>query len=267
MTEKRALPAGLTSYDLIKAAAVIIMIADHVGYYFFPENEWWRAFGRIGFPVWFFFVGHASGRDLSWKLWGGALVLTVANFVVGLPFFALNALVTIIAIRLFLDPVMSYARQSVGALARVFVLLIILALPSGMVTEYGTMGLIFAVFGYIVRHKDDFMPERKILFPVMIASFASFAVMQQLVFGFTSNAFLFMAAGTLGTCVLMMSFKAREFPGLTARTPAFFRAPVQWMGRHTLEIYVIHLLAFKAAAAILYPALYPLFHFRLFMGG
>ena len=45
---KAKLPAEITSYDLLKAAAVIIMIIDHVGYYFFIDEMWWRAVGRIG---------------------------------------------------------------------------------------------------------------------------------------------------------------------------------------------------------------------------
>lgn len=60
----RMLPREVTSYDLLKCAAVIIMVIDHVGFYFYPENLWFRAVGRIGFPVWFFLVGYARGRDI-----------------------------------------------------------------------------------------------------------------------------------------------------------------------------------------------------------
>lgn len=260
----KTLPAALTSYDLIKAVAVIIMIADHIGYYFFPMDEWWRAFGRIGFPVWFFLVGHASGRDLPWMLVGGAIILTLANLVVGMPVFALNALVTIILIRLVLDGVMAYAGQGLNTLIQVAVILLLFSLPSSLITEYGTMGLIFAVFGYIVRYRGRFFPERDALFPVMVTCFLGFTLMQQMVFAFSTPAFLLMGVGTLGTCLLLMVFKPLEFPRLSARLPGFLTASVQFMGRHTLEIYIVHLLAFKAAVAILYPATYPLFQFRWF---
>ena len=71
----RTLPKDLTSHDLLKAFAVIIMVIDHAGYYFFPDQEWWRAIGRIGFPIWFFLVGHARGRVISRKLIIGAGLL------------------------------------------------------------------------------------------------------------------------------------------------------------------------------------------------
>lgn len=265
MTTAKPHPSSLTSYDLIKAAAVIIMVIDHIGFYFFPYDEWWRAVGRIGFPVWFFFVGHASGRELSPRLLGGAAMLAVVSAIVSMPVFPFNALVTIILIRVLLDPVMNYAGRGVGPLTQVMVALALVALPTSLMTEYGTMGLLFAVFGYIVRHKDTFLGGRDVRLPVMLGCFVAFAMLQEVVFGFTQPAFMFMAAGTLATCLLMMHFRAMEFPALSARIPAIFKAPIQWMGRHTLEIYVVHLLAFKVASAILNPAAYPLFQFRLLM--
>lgn len=261
----KTLPSALTSYDLIKAVAVVIMICDHIGFYFFPENEWWRAFGRIGFPVWFFFVGHAMGRELSPRLVGGAVMLAVVSAIVSMPVFPTNALVTIILIRVLLDPLMRFAGKGVGPLIQTMVMLAVLALPTSFLTEYGTMGLLFALFGYIVRHKDTFMGGRDIRLPVMLACFFTFALLQEMVFGFTQPAFLFMAGGTLGTCLLMMVFRPMEFPRLSARIPAIFKAPIQFMGRRTLEIYIVHLLLFKGLAAILNPATFPLFHFRLFL--
>jgi hypothetical protein len=260
----KTLPANLTSYDLIKAAAVIIMVVDHMGFYFFPDNDWWRAVGRIGFPVWFFMVGHASGRDIPVKLWGGAVVLAVASAIISLPFFALNALVTIIGIRLVIDKVMAFAGRSPTALAQICVLMVLLALPTSMVTEYGTLGLLFAIFGYAVRHRDTLWPGRDVILPLMLGCFFSFAVIEQLVFAFSQPAFLLMAVGTLGTCLILMNFRAMEFSALSARIPAFFKAPIQFMGRRTLEIYIAHLLLFKALAAILFPETYPLFEFGFF---
>lgn len=263
----KTLPRALTSYDLLKAAAVIIMITDHVGYYFFTDDEWWRAVGRIGFPVWFFLIGHASGRSIPSKLWGGALVLMLGSLAVGMPLFALNALVTIIAIRLLIDPVMRYAGHNGAALAQICVLCVLLALPTGMIAEYGTLGLLFAVFGYAVRHRESLWPEggRDTLRYLMFGCFISFALLQEMIFTFSQPAFFVMAVGTLGTCLVLMGFEAREFPRLSARIPAIFKAPIQFMGRRTLEIYIVHLLVFKALAAALHPESYPLFEFSFFM--
>ncbi len=41
---------------VLKMIAVIIMIIDHTGVIFFPEVMWIRAIGRIGFPIFAYFI-------------------------------------------------------------------------------------------------------------------------------------------------------------------------------------------------------------------
>ncbi len=260
----KTLPSSVTSYDLLKTLAVLLMLVDHVGFYFYPDNEWFRVVGRMSFPIWFFLVGYARSREISLPLVAGAVILTVANFVAGMPILSLNVLVTIMLIRLALDPLMHYARQGRAALAQVMTVLLLLALPSGIFLEYGTIGLAFAMFGYIVRHRDDVtrdMGGRDVVFAFMAACYIGYGLLQQAVFGFSVDAFPVMGAGVLVICLLLMRFRPVVYVAASARIPAPLSAPVRWMGRHTLAIYVIHLLAFKAAAAILYPDRYPLFHF------
>ena len=42
------------NYELLKIVALLIMVFDHVGYILFPEQEWMRWVGRIGFPLFVF---------------------------------------------------------------------------------------------------------------------------------------------------------------------------------------------------------------------
>lgn len=51
--------AGNTDTGLLKTIAFITMMADHVGYLFFPGQMLWRIFGRIAFPI--FAYGTALG--------------------------------------------------------------------------------------------------------------------------------------------------------------------------------------------------------------
>ena len=136
---------NITSYDLLKTFAVIFMVVDHIGMYFFPDDLWWRAAGRACVPVWFFLVGYARGRDLSPKILIGAALLLVANFLAGMPIFPLNVLVTIILIRLILNPLMTTTLSVTG---REFwpmaMLLFLLAIPTMLITEYGPQALILS---------------------------------------------------------------------------------------------------------------------------
>jgi len=103
----KTLPKNMTSYDLLKTFAVITMIIDHVGYYFFPEQLEWRVVGRMSMPVWLFLVGYAKTRDIPEMLWMGGLILLAGNIIVGMPIFALNILFGIMVVRLTLDKVIA----------------------------------------------------------------------------------------------------------------------------------------------------------------
>ena len=53
-----------SSYDFIKFVAVVLMVIDHIGYYFFPYDLMWRSFGRMCVPIWLFLAGYAKPSDV-----------------------------------------------------------------------------------------------------------------------------------------------------------------------------------------------------------
>lgn len=246
----KALPKELTSYDLLKTFAVIIMIIDHIGFYFFPEESMWRVVGRTGFPIWFFLVGHSRGREISWRLWFGAGILLIANIPAGLPIFPLNALVTIILIRFLIDPVMQHVLTGTRQFWAFNVMLLLLVLPSYAVTEYGTQGLLFAMFGYLIRHTEDRKQNTEKLLIYMFFCLAGFVTIQTAMLGFTQMEFLALTIGTLAVMGILYFFKLVTYSGMTRVLPNFVIWIFQLGGRRTLEIYVVHLLLFKACVVM-----------------
>ena len=262
----KPLPKEITSYDLLKAAAVIIMIIDHIGFYFFSDEMWWRAIGRIGFPIWFFLVGYARSRDFSPRLWAGAIILVIANFAVGMYVLPLNALFTIIAIRLLIDPLVRMSMVNLYALFSFSVVLMFLILPTNMISEYGTQALIMAMFGYLVRNREMLKNAPAILNAYMVFALGTFLLMQHTVFYFSPVQWYVMGGGTFFVMGVLFFFKSVTFPKLTQALPHFMTFIIQLMGRRTLEIYVFHLLLFKAMVFIMYPELYGLFDWYWFYG-
>ncbi|MCC6597720.1 MAG: hypothetical protein IT559_02905 [Alphaproteobacteria bacterium] len=247
---KPALPSAITSYDLLKCFAVAIMITDHAGNYFFPDDLWWRAVGRIGFPVWFFLVGYARGRDIPLKLSVGAGILILANLLTGMAVFPLNALVTIALIRVTIDPVMKVLMRSRLILWSGSAFLFVLVIPTFIFTEYGTQALITAIFGYLVRHREEVKDEQLII-QYMCFALITFIILQFLTFGFTPAQMIFMGIGTAAVRSLLYYFSPKTYPALTEKLPKSVVWFVQICGRRTLEIYVVHLLLFKAMAVYL----------------
>lgn len=260
----KVLPKELTSYDLLKAAAVIIMVIDHIGFYFFPEDMWWRAIGRIGFPVWFFLIGYARSRDLPPKLWGGAVILVLSNLAAGMYLFPLNALFTIIAIRLLLPTLVKLSLYNVQALIAFSVTLMILIIPTNFFTEYGSQALIMAMFGYLVRNREMLKNAKPILNAYMVFALGTFLLMQQTVFVFSEAQWYVMGGGTFLVMGILFFFNSVTYPKLTAAAPRFITFIIQIMGRRTLEIYVFHLLLFKAVVVTIFPEIYTPLDWSLF---
>lgn len=246
---KRALPAEITSYDLLKTVAVILMIADHAGYYFWPDATALRIAGRLCVPMWFFLIGYARSRDLGPKLWAGAAVLTAANMVTGMSIFPLNILATMIFTRLLIDPVMIRALPSAERLLGMVLLLAFMTLPSGVICEYGTLGLFPAICGWLARHGEN---ERAsaIKLPFFIGTAAFYSTLEAILFGLTQAQFMVMSAGIAAVMTMLYLFRPAVFPRLTKGI-----GPLAYLlrltGRYTAEIYVVHLLLFKFAALYL----------------
>jgi len=247
----KELPSEITSYDLLKALAVLLMIIDHVGYYFFPEEGWLRLIGRMCVPMWFFLIGYAQSRDLGLTLWGGALILVLANVITGMTVIPLNILGSMILVRLLLDPVMKLALRSVSALFGIGFILMFLILPSSVLTEYGTLGLLLAMYGYMVRRKGEFSNQLEEIFPFAAYVVFVFTVFQMVNFGFDQQQVIVLGSGIAVVMAALYLFRPATFPGLTAALPGPAVWLVQLLGRRTLEIYVLHLVAFKLAALYL----------------
>ena len=258
----RHLSRNLTSYDLLKTLAVVLMVVDHTGYYFYPEEAWFRVLGRACVPIWFFLIGYANSRDVGFRLWIGTAVLVVASAVMGMGVFPLNILVTMIVLRLCLDSVMAAARTTPQALWQLGALFSLLGLISAYAFEYGTLAIVMTMFGWLVRHGDAY-PDRgrqPLMFLLFSAMF--FIVLQSLLFGFDHVQMIVMALLVIMVMSGLFFFKPVIFEGTGTGVQAIVLWPLRVMGRYTLEIYVVHLLIFKFIAVSTQPERFHWFEFR-----
>lgn len=265
MFQSKNLSQDITSYDFLKALAIILMLIDHIGYYFFPEEQWFRVLGRLCVPIWFFLIGYANSRDTGLWIWGGAIILLLANPVAGIGIFPLNILFTILAIRLILDNFMTGALKSLSAFWALNALLFLLVLPSMIATEYGTLGLMLSIFGYMMRHLDKVQKlSPKLIEFYLFFILTIFIISQLIVFPLHENHLIVMALGLIIVFSMLFLFKPKTFPELTRKMPVFLKIPFQILGRRTLEIYVMHLLLFKAAGMITDPDRFSFMQWALF---
>ncbi len=260
LANRKSFPENVTSYDVLKTVALLIMIIDHMGHYFFPENEWLRLIGRMCVPMWFFLIGYAQSRDLSTVLWVGGGILVVMSFIVGLPVFPLNILFTIICVRLLLDVFIQRMLQSrfdgfMGALS-----LVVLLLPTMYLVEYGTLGIVLAFLGYIARHKESLGFDKQTVMKWLILISLFFGGSQILISGIVWTQFqMILLFG--GSSAIMVSL----YLWFESKTFSFKNSVLSFFGRYTLEVYVIHLVIFKLIAVSIGMPNFEWFRFVLFL--
>lgn len=259
------LPQNLTSFDFIKFFAVLIMFADHIGAFFYPDELWWRVVGRFGLPVWFFLAGYSKSLSVGSSLWVGAAILVGANILLGQNLLPFNALATVILIRLVVPKLCEFSFKNRERLLFVFLTLFFLGFPTNNIFEYGTFAFLLAMFGYAIRHREQ--AEVKRFYKIFCLAVAIFVSAGQIVqFDFSTLQSIVCLLGLFTTYfILYHSGKPIEYPKVTAFIPAIPCSIVRFFGRYTLEIYIIHLVIIKIILISFHGDIYHFLSPTLFM--
>lgn len=250
----KVLSKDLTTYDFLKAIAVILMVVDHIGFHFYPDEVWWRVFGRLCVPIWFFLIGYAKTREIPKTFWLGAGTLVLSSLLAGQYLFPLNILFVLMAARFMIDGIALRALRTNETLAGMFFLLLLLSFPSMFVVEYGTMGLLFSLFGYMVRNPQAVPFKRFPVFVFVSGTALAYAISQGSMMPTLSvDQFTVLMLGTIFVCMLLSAFQPLTFPHLTRILTPAGAGVFKILGRHSLAVYVLHVLVFRAVSVVMYP--------------
>ncbi len=253
------LPRELTSYDLLKALAIILMVIDHVGHHFYPDEMWFRVVGRLCIPIWFFLIGYAKTTELTKSLWVGGVIIAISGIISGQFLLPLNILFTIIIFRYIRTATVMRSFYSADGLRGMYFILLLLTLPSAVLFEYGTSVMLFVLIGYMTRNKEEVQKniEPQYLNIFFIVSFFTFFIIQGVSLPSLSNyqaAFMFVGLALIG--FMLWNFKPAIYIDADRHMARSLICLIQFMGRRTLEIYVAHILIFRGVSMYLYPDKY-----------
>ncbi|WP_341748400.1 TraX family protein [Candidatus Tisiphia endosymbiont of Dascillus cervinus] len=138
--------------DFLKTIAIITMMIDHLGLYFFPEYEIMRVIGRISMPIFCFFVGYNFHKKPKIKILVVGVLLHIFTTILFKQFTTTNILIPI-----FLGQCYLYCFQN--SLNNFFykgyshvVFLGTLWFCTWFLVDYGTIGLAIMLLGYIAKH-------------------------------------------------------------------------------------------------------------------
>ncbi|TAL28944.1 MAG: hypothetical protein EPN97_13890 [Alphaproteobacteria bacterium] len=240
----------LASYELC-GLAVVAFIIDHIGAHFFSDNLWFRIFRLFGL-VWFFPAGYNSAWRSTARVWWGIAVLTVLDAVIYTSYFPVCAVATLVAARALVDPVMTFSLKGPRRFWAVQALLVVLILPINEYLEYGTIALLIANAGWLLRHRAQ-APTKIVRLPhYFVFVTAIYLAYSQLTFGFTMPQLAVVTASTGLTAWLMYHFNdlIREDLRRLRERADWVRRAARFIAHRSLEIYVVHLAVFKVMEVV-----------------
>jgi peptidoglycan/LPS O-acetylase OafA/YrhL len=262
-TRSTSKPHVVDNTDWLKAAAIILVLIDHFGYFFMENDEWWAVLGRFAAPIFFFLVGYSKTRSIPLHWIGLGVMLTLldasnADWDWVAPNILLSFVLIRFAYRYVSNAVERYPWISVALLVTVLIAILPIA---AQLFDYGAEGWLWALFGLLHRQYVDSRAVAEVggvdngsssttqtkkrtfgLLRLLTCAVAAvvYVWQEQLEFEFEQTQLIIFVLG-----VLVMSVSLSLFLRGSSRfqPPEMIADALRFIGRHTLEIYAIQLAA------------------------
>lgn len=256
------------------------MIFDHVGLFFFPEQDIYRFVGRFSFPLFFFLIGYmysgirtdkpAASSEKKWVRFYATLpaflrvvvdffwsfnikidlllcllAITLTNLFIDQAFLPLNILFTVIVCRISLYLLEQYDLLKHWLLLSGFMLALV-NYPTMWSFDYGSAAILLSVFGYLVKQHRLGMWKPRIFLVLTYLTYCGFQMLffpAELIFIIP----LYVGIAVLFTLLARYQFQARFL--LPQLTPVNY--VVMFISRYSLFVYSFHYLVFKISSSFM----------------
>ena len=234
----------INTYDIAKFLAITFMVIDHLGNFFFPETYWLRGLGRIAFPIFFFLIGYSKYFATSWNLLIIGAALSIYKGLMLDQWYPLDILVSAFVARFMMS---FFEKKNLLSDANLLVILFGLVLwHVGLmfVLGYGTLGIMFAICGYIKRLEVDGNPQ-KFLPAMLLAIILIDFVMQNLVWDKAINYIDIFSVVSVCLVYYFMAFEMK----IVSISNQLAKNIIMFASRNSLFIYWLHFIIFVTIAA------------------
>lgn len=190
-----------TNYqDFLKVIAIIVMIIDHVGLYFFPEQEMMRLIGRSAMPIFCFFAGYNFKAKPNLKVLLYGLLLYLTNIIVHWQFLTTNILISIFLGQCYLCLFQNQLKGFYSSYCHVIVLCLLWPFTWFLV-DYGSLVIALMVLGYTAK-QDKINSKLTVLISVILSVYHTLATFYA-VFNFSKIDVLIVLGIAAGLYLLM----------------------------------------------------------------
>jgi hypothetical protein len=150
--------------DLLKIFALITMVIDHLGLYFFPECDIMRLIGRSAMPIFCFFAGYNYKHKPSTSVLILGILLYLITTILFEQFTTTNILISIYIGQCYLYLFQNKLKNFFTGYLHVIILGVIWPFTWFFV-DYGSLVIAIMILGYIAKHDK---PNLKIAIGISI---------------------------------------------------------------------------------------------------
>lgn len=232
----------VTTIDLWKIAAVVLMTIDHYGHFLADDESIWRAVGRATVPIWFFLIGFARSRNvpISWLVLGAILTALDVIYNRDISESLVSIIFSFALLRLALPFVETRILPSGAATLALVAALVAIEPVVGKIVEYGSLGWLFALVGLLHRRwLSGTLPGGRWL-RICVAAIAAvaFAWTEHGVHDFPAHELALMCGLLAIVSIGLILFE----PGTAGEMrPAWLATAIRAAGRSTLYLYAVPL--------------------------
>lgn len=227
---------SFNSYDLLKVVAIITMIIDHIGFFFYPSVEIYRAVGRISYLLFAFCIGYNKQYSFNFILLYLAILMLMSAFI-GNPesinlcnIFYESFLFAVIITRLFMNYLTSMLISNNKIILTSFILWC-LSFYTMPLFQYGSPGIAIALCGYLCKEKKSTLFYRIFLF-INLALFAAILID---LFNFSLECIILIIIEYLVIFKLLENFSIYKI-----NLNQYLNKIMIFLSRRSLMIYFIH---------------------------
>lgn len=224
---------AFNSYDAWKCFALLAMTVDHIGCYWITDEEVWRMVGRLAMPVFAFFLGYNHSYRARPELPLVAACVSVAELARG-KIYGHNILWTLAIVRWAMRVTTAHFWER--WVAAVIPLAAFFYPITDLFVEYGTIALLWAVAGRLVREPLGRAQYYYLAFAYVFSALIAWDVfVQTTAYGVAMVA----AMGVLSLGLLRFRLKPVALPGVLV-------VPLLFLSRNALYYYGVHIIAIGA---------------------
>ena len=237
----------VTTTDAWKLFALAFVLIDHYGLFFDSDEVWWRLFGRLASPVFFFFIGFARTRTVPWSWIFFGIVITATDYFTSPRDILINILLNFALVRLVLPTIEAHVMPHPLRLAALVAASAAVIPVLDPVLEYGGEGWLWALFGLAHRlaleQGDAFSLWRRNA--VALAAAVAYIAREVHDYGFDTLQSALLVVLIASEVLVLMRFRREN---LGWQPPSALRPVFAFAGRRSLEIYAVTLLAMQLLA-------------------